>query len=281
MNEIKPFTFEDISEIPDPLLLPPLDRDVKTDFLTKNQADWVKNGVLELPNFMPENLLENYKDLWIKENTKAGVCTLSDTRFGGWPVDTPYMGRPDILNLGLYPPLMAVLKSLIGDDMGMHLNLTGWKSTQRNWHQDDYLNPAHVNCWYAAVWVTLDDVNPDSGPFEYVPGSHKWPLTRQSRLFGHIPQMMWGNPAWPTLTQEAVSKAFEDEIQKRGVEPVKWIPNKGDVLIWHGRLAHRGTVHTNPNRLRKAFISHYSALSKRMDMPRRREHTPGCWYFEF
>ena len=54
----------------------------------------------------------------------------------------------------------------------MHLNLTGWVSTERNWHQDDYLNP-FINSWYGRL-VALDKISADAGPFEYVPGSHKW-----------------------------------------------------------------------------------------------------------
>ena len=43
--------------------------------------------------------------------------------------------------LALDPPLMAKLKEVSGEDMMLHLCLTGWISTKREWHQDDYLNP--------------------------------------------------------------------------------------------------------------------------------------------
>ena len=47
--------------------------------------------------------------------------------------------------------------------MLLHLALTGWISTQRDWHQDDYLNPPFVANWYAAVWMALDDISAESG----------------------------------------------------------------------------------------------------------------------
>jgi len=79
----------------------------------------------------------------------------------------------------LYPPLMAKLKEVIGEEMILHLCLTGWVSTQRGWHQDDYLNPSFVNSWRTAVWIALGDIH---GPFEYVLGSHRWPLMRGEKV---------------------------------------------------------------------------------------------------
>lgn len=274
---MKPFTFEDISEMPDEKVLPMLDQDFPEVPLDPILRCWRDFGVVELHKFIPENLIQAYCNRWVLDNLDPRK--VERPRFSGFPEETAYMTRPEVRNLGLYPPLMEILRRLIGDDMGMHLNLTGWKSTQRNWHQDDYLNPPFIYCWYAAVWIALDDISPDAGPFEYVPGSHRWPLTRRDKLFKFIPEEMQKDPRWPALTQEEVSEAFEKKIAETGIVPVKFIPKRGDVLIWHGRLAHRGTVPNDPNLLRKAFISHYSALSKRVDMPKRAEHTPGCWYF--
>ncbi len=263
------FTFDDISEMPDESLLPPLDRGVAP--TTIFQTHWQKNGYLIIPDLIPSALIDRYKACWEANSVNSTV---------GWPDCTPYLRYPEVMDLACYPPLAAILKELIGDDMGVHLNLTGWKSTQRNWHQDDYLNPSFVNCHYAAVWIALDTIHPDSGPFQFVPGSHKWPLTRQRLLFDRIPAEVSASPKWPSLTQDAVSSAFEDEIKSRGAAVKSFIADKGDVLIWHGRLAHRGSPPKDPTLLRKSFIGHYSALSKRLDMPNRKQHN-GIWYFDF
>lgn len=45
---------------------------------------------------------------------------------------TPYLHVPALRDLALYPPLMEMLQSLIGEPMMLHLALTGWVSTQRN-----------------------------------------------------------------------------------------------------------------------------------------------------
>jgi ectoine hydroxylase-related dioxygenase (phytanoyl-CoA dioxygenase family) len=53
---------------------------------------------------------------------------------------------------------------------------------------------------------------------------------------------------------------FEKEIEKRGAEIVSFIAEKGDVIIWHGHLVHRGSMPQNRNITRKSLIGHYCNL---------------------
>ncbi|GFE68441.1 hypothetical protein [Chroococcus sp. FPU101] len=68
-------------------------------------------------------------------------------------------------------------------------------------------------------------------------------------------------PDWPTISERVCVPAFEDYIQRNSSQIHQFIAKKGDVLIWHGRLTHRGSLAKNPNLMRKGLISHYSALS--------------------
>lgn len=264
------FIYQDISEIPKDDDLPYLDKkNIDEDTLTDHELFFRNNGYLILEKFIPDHLIDAY-------------CTLRQTIDinQGFSDCTPYMRHKQIKDLGLYPPLMHKLKNLIGHKMGMHLNLTGWKSTQRNWHQDAYLNPPYVFTHYIAVWFALDNIHPDSGPFEFIPGSHKWPLMRQHLLFNYYPESMQYDPAWPRLTQDDVAKACDLEIQKRHAKSEFFIANKGDILIWHAGLLHRGSIPKDNSLLRKSFIAHYSSIDHRIDMPHKKEHTPNCYYFE-
>ena len=76
---------------------------------------------------------------------------------------SPYVHVPEMRDLALYPPLMEKMKHLIGEDMLLHLCLTGW-TTERQWHQDEYRS--FCCSTYAAVWIALDTITADSGPFE-------------------------------------------------------------------------------------------------------------------
>lgn len=228
-------------------------------------ADWNDDGVVVLPGFIPGHLVDAYCDVWRAHNAH---------RPGGFADNCPYMRHPEILEL--CEPLAPVLSELIGEPAGMNLNLTGWVTTGRDWHADQYLNPPHVGDAYAAVWIALDDVHPDAGPFQYVPGSHRWPQVTRA----HIRRAMEGYdaPDWPRRSEDLLTPLFEREIALRGAEVVTHLPLRGDVLIWHGRLLHRGSRAGVPGMERRAFIAHFSGVHSREDMPpaqRRGE----SWYF--
>jgi len=185
----------------------------------------------------------------------------------------------ELRDVSLYPPLMNLMESLIGEEMGLHLNLTGWVSTERNWHQDDYLNPPYINSWYAAVWIALDDIHEDSGPFEFVPGSHRWPLMRSHKVRMFLTPEERDHDNWPGLAERFVNDVAEEEIVKRGLKTKKFLAKKGDLLIWHGRLMHRGSYPNIPGMERKTLISHYSGISHRVDMPIVDRTSEGSAYF--
>jgi ectoine hydroxylase-related dioxygenase (phytanoyl-CoA dioxygenase family) len=171
------------------------------------------------------------------------------------------------------------MRSLIGEQMMLHLCLTGWVSTERDWHQDDYLNPPFVNSWYAAVWMALGDIHPDSGPFEYVPGSHRWPLMRGDKIRARMPWRQATQPNWPAVSESFVVPAVEAEIERRGAIVRPFIAKRGDVLIWHGRLLHRGSKPKQPGMMRNSLICHYSGITHRKDKPTRARDANGQLYW--
>lgn len=60
---------------------------------------------------------------------------------------------------------------------------------------------------------------------------------------------------------------------------VTHLPNRGDVLVWHGRLLHRGSRAVVPGAYRPALIAHYSGIRHREDMPLALRHEAGGWFF--
>lgn len=270
----KQITFESLcEEIPDEQRAW-LDRDFcHYDTLGKGdwRADWRKNGYLILRNFIPHTLIDAYVARYERDNGKDSPV--------GYPTGTPYMQVDEIKNLSLYAPLVEILNGLIGEPMGMSLNLCNWVSTERSFHQDDYLNPPEVNGHYLACWFALDDIHPDSGVFEFVPGSHKWPVMRGEKVRELLEPHERNDPNWPRTAERFLDEVFDREIAKherlvergigRGyVSPVeRWFDaKKGDVLIWHSWLAHRGSKPKTPGMLRKSLITHYSGINHRPDM---------------
>jgi hypothetical protein len=248
-------------------------------------ADWNDDGVVILKDAIPGYLMDAYCAEWIAAHTeptprydgeRIHLDTYRTLTPGGWPFATPYMHQDALRALVCDGGLGVELERLTGEAMGVHLNLTGWVTTERNWHQDSYLNPAHVGDFYAAVWIALGDIHPDSGPFQYVPGSHRWPQVDQAHIARHYDLT---NPMWPKETESILVPLFEQEIAHRAAPIRTYLPKRGDVLIWHGRLLHRGSKAKQAGLERRALIAHYSGIGHRQDMPPAVQHERGGWYF--
>lgn len=236
---------------------------------TDYQKTWRREGVLILKNFLPEELIEPY-------------CVAHEREGLGkdWQDATPYMRVPELLDLCTYEPLSQVLEEILTEPAGLHLNLTGWVSTERDWHQDHYLSPNHVGSFYAAVWFALDDIHPDSGPFEWVPRSHKWPLLSAEKIRAQIPEDRRDLPSWPKDSEAVLTPVIERKIALNGVAPKRFLAKRGDVLLWHARTVHRGSVAKVPGMERKALIAHFSGVNHRTDMAPAVAHKGG-YYFPF
>ncbi|MBU6398442.1 MAG: phytanoyl-CoA dioxygenase family protein [Rhodospirillales bacterium] len=240
-------------------LLPHLDQSgIDEASLTPDQKQWRRDGVLILRDFIPDEITAPY----IKRRE-------AHPNPAGWPQGNSYQFVPEMRELALYPPLMQKLEHLIGEQMMLQLCLTNWVTSQRAWHQDDYLNPSFVNCWYVAVWIALADIEPDCGPFEYIPGSHRWPLMRGEKVRGILGDL--GHEVhelhWPKTSECFTTPAVEYEMKLRRVKPEAFLAKRGDVLVWHARLMHQGSLAKTHGKERRSLIAHYSGVNHRPDIP--------------
>ena len=249
----------------------------------ESSADWNREGVVILPGFFAGNpLIDRYAEEWKQAHGYRGThdydgmpMLLADQP-KGWPDACPYMDHQALRALCCDGELAQVLRSLTGDDMAVNLNLTTWLSTERDWHADSYLNEPEVGDWYAAVWIALDDIHPDSGVFQYVPGSHRWPQITRYTIERFVDLE---DPMWPKHSELLLTPLFTEEIRRRWAPVVSYVPQKGDLLIWHGRLLHRGSKPACQGIARPALIAHYSGIHHRPAMPKARRHVLGGHYF--
>jgi hypothetical protein len=85
---------------------------------------------------------------------------------------------------------------------------------------------------------------------------------------------------WPRHAEAFVTPIFDAKIEESGLPVRAFHARKGDVLLWHGRLAHRGSLARKPDLLRPALIAHYSSIVRRKEMPIHHRHRDGEFYFE-
>jgi len=242
--------------------------------LSPDQRQWRDHGYVIKRNFIPGSLIDEYIELRNKLN-------LGD---GSFPDCHPHLYSSVIRDMCCSRELHYLLVDLIGEEMGLHFSLNGFKSSERGWHQDDYLNPENTMGRYVAVWMAMGDIHPDSGPFEFVPGSHKWPCLRREKVKALVkPEAHCNIHELVTAAEYLVNKSTENYIRETGSEVVQFIAKKGDMLIWHAKTMHRGSIPENPNLIRPALISHYSAIRDRTDLGSREitRHGDGGYFWEF
>jgi ectoine hydroxylase-related dioxygenase (phytanoyl-CoA dioxygenase family) len=229
-----------------------------------------EDGYVIVPGLIPDRLLDAYCEAW--------WSSVPDVQ--GWPDCTPYVDRPAVRDLCLCAPICDAVEHLVGEPPLLHLNLSGWVSTERAWHQDTYLNPPEVGDHYCAAWIALEDIHPDAGPFEYIPGSHRWPVLSREMVFATLTPEEQADPGWPRTTEGWVGEHWEGVIEEQGARSAVFLAERGDVLFWHPRLVHRGSMPRDPSLTRKALIAHYSGIHHRPDMPVERRRPQGLgWYY--
>lgn len=264
-------------EWPD-VVLPMADRSWPGHRLTARQVHWREHGWLMVPDLIPDELIDRYCTEWRTANLIDYDNGEPVYQVGGWNDCTPYMRHPALRELCCYGPLARILEELTGEPMGVHLNLTGWVTTTRDWHSDQYLNEPFVGGYYTAVWIALQDIHPLSGPFQFVDGSHRWPPISQKKVRDALGEDGKGFD-WPTHSERILTPLFAEKIERENLEITTHVPRRGTVFIWHGRLLHRGSVAQIPGMERRALIFHASGIHHRPDMPPAVQHEEGGYYF--
>jgi len=89
---------------------------------------------------------------------------------------------------------------------------------QTSWAPTTFEWHRDIISYKIAAWIALDTINFDCGPFQIISESH---------------------------------------LDKSSNDIYTFIAEKGDILFWHNKSIHRGTVLKNKNCFRKSIICHY------------------------
>ncbi len=248
-----------------------LDRqDLDESTLDADQLFFRQQGYLIKEGLIPDRLTEPYLA------DRIGVTDEQLSVWGG-----SYMALESMREVCLYEPLVDLIEKLVGQPVGLFLTLSGLESTRRTWHQDFYLKPGYENVNYCAAWIAVGDVHPDSGPYEYVPGTHRLPSMRQELIWEWLTPEERESHANYRIAETFVTDACAKMVVEQELEPRFFLPRRGDVLIWHHSLLHQGSRARVGNMMRPGLIAHYNSLSKQRELGRKMVQMPnGKWYRE-
>lgn len=241
---------------------------------------WKQEGYLIKEGLISDDLIESYEKLWLSTHSELDNNGNSIIKnYTGWDRYDIYKEHNEILDIFCGSNIPKVLESIIGEPAGIHLNFTGWISTQKTWHQDVTVPNKEMADYYIGVWIALDAIDVNSGPFELIPKSHLW-NTDFEKIYPDFQRQrskddslkvsdIYGFEEETNLPREedpgaAAYRYYSSKLEQEKPEGISFTANKGDVIFWHGHTVHRGSEPLDKSLLRKSIIGHYSGVNTGM-----------------
>jgi len=236
---------------------------------------WNAEGYLVKERLISDDMIEAYSDLWLKTHTSIVNGETVVNSITGWQTYDVFRDHNELLDIFCGSAIPSIIENITGEPAGLHLNFTGWFSTQKTWHQDMTLDNKDYANHYIGVWVALDDIHPDSGPFQLIPKSHLWDVDfsalypefqRQNKREGDLNVSdIYGSDNVSDLPPEedpgaAAYRYYTKRLEAERPEGISFEASKGDVIFWHGHTVHRGSEPIDKSLLRKAVIGHYAGV---------------------
>jgi ectoine hydroxylase-related dioxygenase (phytanoyl-CoA dioxygenase family) len=153
----------------------------------------------------------------------------------------------------LYPPrVLRFLTQIYERPPVAFQTLTMRKGSEESLHIDTAPLTLTEPMSLVGSWVALEDVQPGSGEFQYVPGSHGVPE--------HLHHGTYKGHNGDHRAAGEVIMAKRCLCDERGLDVQTFMAKKGDVLIWHGDLLHGAVSIEDSTKTRKSLIAHLMPL---------------------
>ena len=152
------------------------------------------------------------------------------------------------------PAMLERLDRILGTRALPHQTLNLPVSSQQSAHSDQILMTTHPLGYTVAVWYALEDITPDSGPLVIYPGSHR--LAHLSAREVGIPRGV-SEDECARIYDERYYDLVGQRIRELALEPVPFLPRRGDALVWHSNLLHGARPISRAGATRKSLIAHY------------------------
>lgn len=219
---------------------------------------WARDGYVILPRLIDAGTLDT---VWsdYQEGIDAGRLRLPDESAGA---GDPYPGRylnphkkiGSFCRILKHAGLTRAIRILMEREPRPLQTIASHKGSQQGIHSDSIHMTTYPLGYLTAAWIAFEDIDPDSGPLAFYPGSHRLPYVF-SRDVG-IAESDLQEKGYSTY-QDRYEPYIRQLIAESGIEPNYFHARKGDVLIWHANLLHGGSPRRNLQLSRKALVCHY------------------------
>lgn len=181
-------------------------------------------------------------DLKLWESGKSGPPRLQD----GW------IDHSSIRALALEPAVLDLLRHLYGRDPFAFQTLNFAVGSEQHFHSDAVHFHSYPHGFMCGVWIALQDVQPESGPLIYFPGSHRLPYL-SARALG----LDRGVVMEEQHPQRFFEPSWQQAVNEHGFEKQQFLPKRGELLIWHANLLHGGEPVQDKSSRRWSQVNHF------------------------
>lgn len=247
----------------------PRTRPTSEEFSVEKQTFWKENGFIILEGAIaPERCDEAVRRIdaiWANRKTaeypfcidvdietqaqrRIAMADAADAaKAAPYKINDTFMADDFFADIALDPEVTKVLRWVLEAPPCVVASLNFERGSTQAFHTDTLFMPGHRQGAMTAAWFAFEDVSEEAGPLKYYPGSHQIPMYRFST----------GSPAYVGAEYPLYEQHMYAHVDRLGLVPQKFLPKKGDVLIWHELLFHGGAPIVDRSLTRKSFVCHY------------------------
>ena len=228
---------------------------------------WHENGYVILKGVIDSKLIDSYIDeLSNLQEQEACPLLVTSSKFTGQRKYRPdqvaaadsirviddYYFLKSSRQLLTARPIIDFLKLVFEQPPTLTQSLNFKYGSGQSLHQDTAFVRVTSPMMLAASWIALEDIKAGTGELMYMPGSHRWCDFLFSGRYTHYDEARDGTGELARWQQWLKDRASNSPKPKE-----TFLAKKGDVLLWHGGLAHGGSPLHQMNITRKSLVGHY------------------------
>lgn len=149
------------------------------------------------------------------------------------------------------PALRALVSRLLGRPARPFAAINFMSGSQQHLHQDMAVFHIYPHDYLVGAWIACEDVRAECGPLVVHAGSHR------SSMFPGFTDYPQTNLRTADPATAAAYQRWIDDVAAAHPRH-EFLARKGEVLVWHGMLAHGGAPVTSPGTTRKSMVLHYT-----------------------
>jgi|GEM_PF-1213684 len=179
----------------------------------------------------------------------------SPPRFPGTRLLDSHSADAMLMSLYLNPLIHQTVRAIYDDTPVATQSLLFEYGSVQRLHRDPWFVVTNPVANLTAVWIALQDIDENSGPLTYVPGSH-----RLAHYQFDCGDLVFHDPAVSTQETDRARESLAEQVARAGLSEKRFVAKRGQAFIWHSGLVHGGSPVADESMTRRSLVVHFDKL---------------------